>query len=317
ALDNTSQRVAPISIPGAPTGRSNADIHAIQAWEETLGTSDVVIAVIDTGVDLNHPDILNKLVSNGKDFINNDDKADDDEGHGTHVAGIAAAESNNDIGVAGVAWNCKILPVKAFGPGGEGDTKAVTDSLLWAVEQNVDVINMSWGGNLGYGRKVSLTIEGALKMAYEKNIVLVAASGNHDDYVFYPASSDYTLAVAATDFNDSRPTWSNPGPEVDVAAPGDWIVSLYPLSLTPSQFAPYAWWSGTSMSTPYVSGLAALIKSIKPLLSVKDIMNIIRYSADDVNSTNHPGKDDYIGYGRINMKKALVPLILQPSRQNP
>lgn len=316
ALSNTSQRVAPVDIPGAPTGKLEADIKATNAWDETLGTEEVIIAVIDTGVDLDHRDIKNKLVSSGKDYCNNDDEADDDQGHGTHVAGIAAAETNNDEGIAGVAWNCKILPIKVFDKTGDADTKDITEAIIWAADQGAGVISMSFGGKVGFGKNVSQTIEDSLKYAFNKNIILVSATGNTgEDIVYYPASSEYTLAVAATDSNDLRPSWSNYGPEVDVAAPGDWIVSLYPEDLSiPLGFAPYAWWSGTSMSVPHVSGLAALIKSIKPWLTSTEIMNIIRYSADDINSADNPGKDEFIGYGRINMKKALVPLLITPSQ---
>jgi subtilisin family serine protease len=127
--------------------------------------------------------------------------------------------------------------------------------------------------------------------------------------VYYPAAYDaYCLAVAATDYNDTRTTWSNFGPEVDVAAPGDWVLSIVPTWYWGPDYLPYAFGDGTSASAPHVAGLAALIKGLKPWLSVDDIMNVIRFSADDVNSTEYPGRDDYIGHGRINMEKALVPI---------
>jgi len=163
------------------------------------------------------------------------------------------------------------------------------------------VINISLGGD-----SLDPFLEAALKYAYDKNIVIIAAAGNYDPLwgsdVFYPAAYDnYCLAVAATDYNDLRPDWSNYGPQVDVAAPGVEIISLFPNSS-------YAWGIGTSMAAPHVAGLAALIKSIKPWLTNAQIMKIIRYTADDINSADYPGKDDFIGYGRINMKKALVPI---------
>ena len=116
------------------------------------------------------------------------------------------------------------------------------------------------------------------------------------------------MAVTATDYDDLKPAWSASGPQIDVAAPGEIILSCIPLWLTDPGFLPYAFASGTSASAPHVAGLAALIKSIKPWLNVDEIMDIIRFSADDVNSAELPGKDDFLGYGRINMEKALVPI---------
>jgi len=331
ALYNIGQDIT--EPPGVPRGEEGADIKATAAWEETKGREDVIIAVIDTGVDLDHPDIKNKIYSSGRDFVNDDfDATDDDQeyGHGTHVAGIAAAETNNSAGVAGVAWNCKILPVKVLDDTGLGDYFWLADGIIWAADQGADVINMSLGGGSPEQTR-DIALKSALKYAYDKNIVIVAAAGHYDPLwgsdVSYPAAyDDYCLAVAATNYNDERVTlenssddprykWeSNYGPEIDVAAPGDLIFSLFPEDFTPQIYLPYAWESGTSMAAPHVAGLAALIKSIKPWLSNEEIMNIIRYSADDVNYTSNPGKDDYIGYGRINMKKALVPTVIKSPR---
>jgi subtilisin family serine protease len=318
-LFNRGTRVAPIDVPGAPTGTSDADIKAIPAWEETKGLETVIIAILDTGVDLQHPDIDDKIVSSGKDYVNGDDDADDDFGHGTFVAGIAAAETNNGIGVAGVAWNCKILPLKVFDEFGETDSAYITEAIIWAVDQGADVINMSFGGKIGFGQNISQTIEDSLEYAYNfdngegmgKGVVLVASSGNDGvEGVLYPASSELVLAVGATDSQDQWTDFSTFGEEVDVAAPGEWIWSIFPVDLTPPGYDYYGWGDGTSFSTPFVSGLAALIKSIKPWLTVEEIMNVIRYTADDVNSDEHPGKDNYLGYGRVNMQKALAPNLI-------
>lgn len=312
ALYNSGQKIAPVDIPGVPSGKQRADIKATAAWEETKGDEGLVIAVIDSGVDLRHQDIKNKIKSSGRDFVNDDFDATDDNGHGTHVAGIAAAETNNNEGIAGVAWNCKILPIKVMDKDGSGEYAWVAQGVIYAADNGASVINLSIGGP-----SPSQTLLNALKYAYEEDVVIISAAGNEGSSVLYPAAYDnYCLAVAATDYNDERVTFSktegtwesNFGPEVDVAAPGDWIVSLWPTALTPSRFAPYLWASGTSMATAHVAGLAALIKSIKPWLKPKEIMDIIRFSADDVNSTQYPGKDEFIGYGRINMEKALVPI---------
>jgi thermitase len=316
ALHNTGQQIG----SSGPTGKSGADIKATASWDETKGEGETIIAIIDTGVDMEHPDIKNKIKSRGKDFVNGDDDATDDYGHGTHVAGIVAADTNNDEGIAGVAWNCKVLPVKVIDQYGEGYDSDVADGIRWAADNGADVINLSLGMDTP-----SMTLELALKYAYEKNVVIVAAAGNEGAAVYYPAAyDDYCLAVAATNYNDERVTFSNSeggwesnyGPEIDVAAPGERIVSLVPTwYFPPGPNSYYGWGSGTSAAAPHVAGLAALIKSIKPQLTASEIMNVIRYATDDVNSSSYPGKDDYLGYGRINMEKALVPIIIIPLSQ--
>jgi len=301
---------AKIDIPGSPEAKLRADIKATGAWEMTQGESSVTIAVLDTGLDMDHPDIKNKLASRGKDFINNDDDATDDHWHGTHVAGIAAADTNNGLGIAGVAWNCKVLPVKVADKDGMGFYSTLIEGLVWAADQNVQVINMSMGGE-----EAADSLRSAVKYVYDKNVVIVASAGNEGNYVLYPAAyDDYCLAVAATNYSDEVTTWSNAGPQVDVAAPGDNILSLIPTWYFGPNFLPYAYASGTSMSAPHVAGFAALIKSLKPWLTVSQVMNVIRYSSDDVNADKFPGKDDHIGYGRINMERALVPYKLNSSK---
>lgn len=298
-----------LQIPGSPSGTSRADIKATSGWDYGKGSENLLVAVLDTGVDYTHPDLKNKVVSKGKDFANNDDDAFDDHWHGTHVSGIIAAETNNAEGVAGVAWYCKILPAKVITADGEGDYDWLIQALVWAAdfEQNnlkVSVINMSLGGS-----EPSSALEEALKYAYNKGIVLVAATGNESSQVLYPAAYDqYCLAVGASDYNDQVADFSNYGPEVDVVAPGIWILSTYPLALTAPGHLPYAYATGTSMAAPHVSGLAALIKSKKPWLSPAEVMKVIKYTADDIGT---PGRDDYVGYGRINCERALKPYRLK------
>ncbi|HEX2694780.1 MAG TPA: S8 family serine peptidase, partial [Acidobacteriota bacterium] len=308
ALSNSGQVLD--DLPDRPQGKAGADINATGGWDQTKGDSGVVIAVLDTGVELSHPDIKNKLVSPGKDFINGDNDASDDLWHGTHVAGIAAAETDNELGIAGVGWNCAVLPGKIMAASGEGDYGALILAIYWAVDQGAQVINLSLGGDV---RDDDLFA--ALRYAYEHNVVIAAAAGNEGGAVLYPAAYDqYCLAVAATDYNDNRASFSNMGPEVDVAAPGVDVLSLYPTWDTPAGFAPYVYANGTSMATPHVAGLAALLKSLKPWLTAREIMNIIRYSADDVNADGFPGRDDQIGFGRINVERALAPYALKPAK---
>jgi subtilisin family serine protease len=302
ALYNKGQQVW--VVPGSPQGKASADIKAPSAWEETKGVETVIIAIVDTGVDLLHPDLKNKIKSSGRDVFNNDFDATDDHGHGTVVAGIAAAETNNNEGIAGVAWNSKILPVKVTGKDGIGPEDKVAEGIRWAVDNGANVINLSMGSE-----EPTFLIRDAMKYAYDKNVVVAVSAGNSNGPVHYPAAyDDYVLAVAATDYNDNRTSWSSYGPQVDVAAPGDKVLGPYPVALTPAGFFPYLPGTGTSFSAPHVAGLAALIKGLKPWLKVADIMNVIRYSADDVNAAQFKGRDDYIGYGRINMEKALVPI---------
>lgn len=301
SLSNQGQA---IGIPGSPQGKNSADIKATAGWEETTGLDDVIIAIVDTGVDLQHPDLINKLYSDGYDFVNDDEEADDDHGHGTHVAGIAAAETDNNEGIAGVAWNCKILPVKVMDTEGEGYYSWMISGIDYAVQQGADVINLSLGGDVD-----SANLKSIIEAAFENDVVVVASAGNDNNPVLFPAAYDeYCLAVAASDFDDLRPEWSNFGPEVDVAAPGVRILSCVPTWFWGPSSLPYAFSTGTSMAAPHVAGLVALIKGIKSWLSPTDIMNVICYTADDVNQSEYPGKDDYIGYGRINMEKALVPI---------
>lgn len=310
ALHNTGQA---IGVPGSPSGIARADIKAPEGWEETKGSAETIIAILDTGIDRLHPDLRNNVISGGRDFVNDDFNATDDHGHGSLVAGIAAAETNNTEGIAGVAWNCKLLPVKILDEDGWGDYFDIADGIIWAADNGADVINMSFGGEQPYPND-DRALREALSYAKDAGSVLVAAAGNEDDYVYYPAAYDeYCIAVAATDYNDERPWWSNPGPEVDVAAPGDRILSCVPTWYWGPGSFPYAYAEGTSMAAPHVAGLAALLKDLKPWLSVDEIMDVIRYTAEDVNSGSDPGFDDFIGYGRINLETALVPIKLTSS----
>jgi thermitase len=310
-----------LPLPGSPIGTAGADIKATAGWEESTGSEGVVVAVLDTGIDLLHPDLKDKVLSNGYNAFNDDLDASDDNGHGTAICGIIGAQTNNSEGIAGVAWDCKLLPVKVLDKDGVGTVDVVSKGIEWAADKvtnGVKVINISWGVDVP-----SNTLRDAIEYAYEKGVVIVAAAGNTGGAVEFPAAYDnYVLAVAATDYNDTRLAWSNTGSEIDVAAPGLTILSTVPRNFFGVGSEPYGYFtlssgpvlpapgSGTSFAAAHVSGLAALIASIKSFLSVDDIMDIIRFSADDINSDTYPGKDEFIGYGRINIEKAIVPLII-------
>ena len=252
ALYNPGGQFGPPSSPQPATAR--ADIKATEGWVETWGDETVIIAILDTGADFAHPDLDDKLLSNGYDFINDDPDPIDDEGHGTLVAGIAAAETNNEVGIAGVAWNCRILPIKIVDNTGWTDVSTEVAGINWAILNGADVINLSLGGP-----GVSQSEQDAIRAAYNNGIVVVAAAGNDGVATYYPAGYPECMAVAATNSRDERVTFvntatdpmpweSNFGPEIDVAAPGDWVLSLYPTSLTTPPFLPYSWASGTSLS---------------------------------------------------------------------
>lgn len=290
-----------------PQMTSGADIKAVTAWDQAKGDAGTIIAIVDTGVDLNHPELVSKLVSYGHDFANGDEEASDDHWHGTHVAGVAAADTNNAVGIAGVARDCRILPVKVMDADGNGYYSWIIDGITWAADNGADVINLSLGGDVD-----DPFLEDACKYAHDKGVVVVAAAGNDGlAGVLYPAAyDDYVLAVAASDYNDEIAEFSNYGPEVDVAAPGVWILGPAPEWYVGEGYQPYLFASGTSAATPHVAGMAALLKSARPDLTADQIMQIIRYTADDINKTTAPGRDDHAGYGRINMERALVPYIL-------
>lgn len=301
ALFNKGQEIS--YIPGSPQGRPSSDIKAPTAWEETTGDENVLIGIIDTGVDLTHPDLKNKVVGPGWDFVNDDASADDDQGHGTMVAGIAAAETNNLEGIAGVAWAARILPVKVLDASGFGTDVMVIQGIQYAMDHGAKILLISWGQS-----EPSPALEAMLKSASDNGVVIIAAAGNGNTKVAYPAAYEkYVCAVAATDFNDQRCVFSNYGFEIDVAAPGLQIFTTYPVSLS-NGFPPYKSQDGTSMAAAHVAGLSALIRSLKPSLTPAQVLSILRYSSDDVNASVYPGRDEFLGFGRINMEKALVPL---------
>jgi type VII secretion-associated serine protease mycosin len=266
-------------------------IKAPEAWEITTGT-DIIIAIVDTGVDLNHPDLNDKIVA-GYDFVNNDDTAQDDHGHGTHVAGIAAAETDNATGVAGVSWGAKIMPVKVLDASGSGSYSDVAEGVLYACDHGAQIINLSLGGDYN-----SATLRSAVQTAHADGCLIVAAAGNgYGNGVDYPARYEVVMAVAATTSSDKRASFSDYGPEVDVAAPGVSICSTF-LDDTYN-----CYYGGTSMATPHVAGLAALVWSANSCLTNDQVRDLIESTADDLGSA---GKDNYFGWGRINAHQAVV-----------
>lgn len=234
------------------TNSADADIDAPEAWGITTGAPEVAVAILDSGVDQDHEDLAAKIVAN--ENFTTSGTVDDLLGHGTHVAGIAAATTNNGIGIAGVGYDCSIMNIKVLGDDGSGYTSWVANGIIYAADSGAKVINMSFGGSSS-----SKTLSRAVDYAWDKGAVLVAAAGNSSgSKKEYPASYANCIAVAATDQNDNKAYFSNFGKWVDVAAPGVRIYSTLP-NHSNHMGTDYGYLDGTSMATPHVAGLAGLV----------------------------------------------------------
>lgn len=311
---------------GQTGGTPGADIHAAQAWDLNIGTRQVIVAVVDSGMDYAHPDLTNNVWTNlgeipangvdddgngyvddvhGYDFSDDDPEPDDEVGHGTHCAGTIGAEGNNNIGVAGVCWQVRLMAVKIGGLYGISTADAIA-GIQYATLMGANVMNASWGG--GYYTQAE---KDAIDAAGAVNIVFVAAAGNsasdNDIIPHYPSSyaSPNIIAVMSTDHNDIRSGFSCYGlTSVDLAAPGTDILSCQP-------GGGYQLMSGTSMSTPHVTGACALLFSAYPTLSVAQVKQALMSTVDPV----VPGL--CVSGGRFNMFRALTsllpgsPLVLQ------
>jgi type VII secretion-associated serine protease mycosin len=267
------------------------NVQAFAGWDITTG-GPMVVAVVDTGVDRRHPDLRGKVLPGFNAFTGGSD-ADDDNGHGTAVSGLIAANTDNGAGVAGLCWGCKILPVKVLNSRGGGDDATVAAGIRWAADSGARIINMSLGGN-----EDSQTLHDAVNYAAGKGVLLVAASGNeHGDGnpVSYPAAYDNVVGVGATGNSDVITGFSNTGPYVDLAAPG---VGLW-TTLPGGAYGPP---NGTSFSSPYVAGAAALVFTLRPDLPAQDIACILQAGADDKGTA---GRDDEYGWGRLNVLRSL------------
>ena len=295
--------------PGYPNQYSLPLIQANTAWNIWKPRANVVVSVVDTGVQYTHPDLQDVLLKDNTNTVigynaqTGTSNAQDDYGHGTHVAGTIAAHINNGVGVAGVAgWNpgvlgsdtfVKIMPVKVLDNTGSGTDSDVAGGITWATDHGAQIISMSLGGP-----DFSTTLQNACAYAWSHGVVVVAAAGNSAvNTLFYPAAYPNVISVAATDGSDTLASFSNYGSWVDVAAPGVNIYSTYPTST-------YAWLSGTSMATPHVSGEAALMRSQNPTLTNAQVSQLITTKVDPYNP--YSGRSIATGAGRINVYKALV-----------
>lgn len=295
--------------PGGADSKTNADIHATEAWRYATGDKRIIVAVIDTGIDYLHEDLKDNIWVNageipfngidddgnglvddyfGYDFVSDDSDPYDDNEHGTHVAGIIGARGNNEKGIAGVCWDVSLMAIKAFDDQGNGTVEAAIAGIAYAVANGARIINASWGLD-----EKSRALEDAVQKASDAGVLFVAAAGNNrSDAPSYPASFDSVLSVGATDRNDARAIFSNYGPTVDIAAPGDGIYSTLPENS-------YGYLSGTSMAAPHVSGTAALVLSRFPNYSRQELFDIL------INSVDRVVFDQPMGNGRLDASRAV------------
>lgn len=308
---------------------AGADIEMQNAWNIEQGDSNIVVAIIDSGTKLDHPELAGRTWKNiheipnngvdddnngkiddvnGWDFTNSDNDPTDDHGHGTNVAGIIGANANNAIGYAGVDWNCKLMTLKAIDNTGSGLYSWWADAMYYAVDNGARVINMSLGGT-----GTSTTLENAVSYATNHNVVVVVCMMNTNSSTpYYPSAIAGVIAVGSTNSNDERSNpffWSsssgsNYGSHISVVAPGNYIYGLNYLSNT--NYSSY--WGGTSQATPHVAGLASLLLAQDSTRTPAQIKSIIETTAIDQvgnSSEDTPGWDQYYGYGRINAFNAL------------
>lgn len=305
---------------GENGGLAGADISAMRAWAVTTGSDQVVVAVIDSGVDYTHPDLVRNIWSrpeiikayqdedlgdiddvHGLNVVDDNGDPMDNNGHGTHCAGIIGAEGGNGFGIAGVNWNVKIMPLRFMDGDGAGTTKDAIEAINYVIDRrragvNVRIISASWGSNTR-----SRALEDVIRKAYDEGILFVAAAGNassdNEETPHYPSSYNLgnIVSVAATNRNDELASFSNYGAKsVQIAAPGEEILSTWlEHGFTEKK--------GTSMATPFVAGVAALILSQNPKMSVDDLRARLLKSVDSLASLN--GK--VLTGGRINAAKAV------------
>ena len=298
-LNNTGQQTCNTEGDICVEGTPDADVDAPEAWDITTGSPEVKIAILDSGIDQDHPDLMGKIVANIE--FTDSETIDDLYGHGTHVAGIAAANTNNEEGVAGIGYASSLMNVKVLGDTGYGAYAGIAEGIIWATDNGADVINMSLGGP-----RRSITLQNAVNYAWDNGVVIVAAAGNSSNSSnTYPGYYDKCIAVAATNNNDVKASFSSYGSWVDVAAPGENVYSTFPnhpfyLQTVYGRSQNYDFGNGTSMSTPYVAGIAALVWAENPTLNNQEIRNKIEQTADAV-----AGTGNYWTWGRVNACNAV------------
>lgn len=277
-------------------------LRAEKAWRKSSGRR-AVVAVIDTGVQADHPDLKGQVLK-GRDFVGGHRRVTDRNGHGTHVAGIIAARANNRRGIAGLAPSARILPVRVLDSAGNGNTVNAARGIVWAVNKGADVINLSFAG-----RQNDPQMQAAVDYAVRHDVVVVAAAGNEGcaGPTTYPAALPGVIGVAASDRLDRIAPFSTCGPAVDVTAPGVSIKSTMikrPAPGLPCSYGKsYCQMSGTSMASPYVAaGAAIIVARTRHRLSAWSVGSLITTRADDLGA---PGYDTASGNGLLNIGRAL------------
>jgi serine protease len=293
-------------------------IQMEKAWDISTGSNSVVVAIVDTGIAYENygkycqaPDLANTCFVAGYDFVNSDSHPNDDNNHGTHVAGTVAQSTNNNLGVAGVAFNTCLMPVKVLDSRGSGSYANVANGIIYAADHGAKVINLSLGGSSD-----SATLKDAVAYAYSKGVTVVAACGNDNaSSCLYPAAyDDYVIAVGATQYDETKAPYSNYGPSLDLVAPGgntslDQNGDGYADGVLQQTFATgrycsfaYYFFQGTSMATPHVSGVAALLIANGNATTPDQVRTALQETAEDL---GEPGRDDTYGYGLVNAYAAL------------
>ncbi|MDX6198741.1 MAG: hypothetical protein QOJ79_1892 [Actinomycetota bacterium] len=274
-------------------------VHAPAAWNvETGRRNHVLVAVLDTGVDASHPDLMGHVRAGG-DFVDGDTDPSDEFGHGTAVSGVIAASTNNKLGVAGISWGATVLAERVLGAEGSGSMCTVAFGIVDAVDAGAKVLNLSLGGA---GDACPLIMSKALSYAHDHGALVVVSAGNdggHGNPVDYPAGCAGAFAVGATDPNDHRAGFSEYGPQVDITAPGVLVLTT---SWEKGGQHGYAFESGTSLSAPIVSGAAALLLSRHPEWSPDQVQARLMATATDKGKR---GRDDYFGVGIVDVGRAL------------
>ncbi|MBO9542182.1 peptidase S8 [bacterium] len=275
--------------------------NALQAWDTQKGDMNTMIAVIDSGVDMTHPDLKDKIVK-AYNVFSKDANVKDMNGHGTHCAGIAAAALNG-VGTAGVAPNCGIMAVQVLNSQGGGSDQTIADGIVWAADNGAKVMTMSLGLY-----KRSKVVEDALQYALDKDVVLCASAGNNnamndpETAPHLPSTYPGVIEVAATDAKDQKASFSNWGKTVVVAAPGHQILSTVPTYANGTGKTSYSTMSGTSMASPFAAGVAGLIRSQHPEWNREQVRQAMEKAVADL---GQPGFDQYFGHGRVDALKAV------------
>ncbi|MFW6021986.1 MAG: S8 family peptidase [Halanaerobiaceae bacterium] len=299
------------NIPDDPLYKKQWNLQMLNmesTWKNIQGGSDVIVAVLDTGILKNHPD-LNENIVDGYDFVDHDfDPTDTDPefSHGSHVAGIIAATANNGQGISGLARNIKIMPVRVIDSGGSGGYSNLIAGIHWAVDNGADIINLSLAGN-----RNSRSLRDAVKYAVNRGTTIIASAGNNGSSpILYPAKYPEVISVGAVGPTAERAYYSNYGPDLDLVAPGgdsyknekyNTIISTSGSYKNNRENHQYIWSQGTSMAAPHVTAIAALLYS-QNINKPEQIKKLLKESADDLGK---PGHDDEYGAGLVNVNKAL------------